>query len=109
MSRIDGFLEHPAVEMQPGQFAVNEAFRACRNRRTGMDFVIFFFESNDLCGIHEGQIHPASKQCRRKGGPLRSMCYRDDVSMTLGFRSAAASSRICEASSVPQQFGRERP
>src|SRR5947208_1864331 len=33
MAAIGGFLKHTAVEVEPRELAVNEAFRACRNGR----------------------------------------------------------------------------
>jgi hypothetical protein len=35
MVRIGGFFQDPAVEVQPGQFAVDEALRQCAQRRLG--------------------------------------------------------------------------
>src|SRR5262249_7598763 len=57
------FLQHPAVEMQPGQLAIDEALRACRNAR-GRDFGIFrfLFNDNGLWGFHESSIHLESRR-----------------------------------------------
>ena len=33
MTRIDRFLQHPAVEMEPGKLAIDEPFRTVRDRR----------------------------------------------------------------------------
>ena len=43
VARIDRFLEHPAIEMEPGQLAVDETFRTCSDRGTRMRFRFFFF------------------------------------------------------------------
>ena len=68
---IDRFLEHPAIEMQPGQLAVDETFRACADRRDRPATPFFFFNYNSLCGFHEVSIHPGrtpapSEQCGAK-------------------------------------------
>ena len=41
MAGIDRFLEHPAVEMQPGQLAIDEAFGAVGHRRHGRNRLLF--------------------------------------------------------------------
>src|ERR1700730_7737406 len=53
MAGVDRFLEHPAIEMQPGQLAIDEAFGAGYDRRRSLDDYIFFFNFNSLCRIHE--------------------------------------------------------
>ena len=63
MGVIGGFLEHPAVEMQPRQLAVDEALGAYdqigrrgldRGRSQGRDG--FPFHNNDLASISDGQM-----------------------------------------------------
>ena len=51
MAGIDRFFEHPAVEMQPGQFAIDEALRALGDRRRRFGYDLFFFNFNNLCRI----------------------------------------------------------
>ena len=53
---IDRLFEHPAVEMQPGEFAIDEALGACGNRRGGLDDGRFLFNYNGLLGIHETSV-----------------------------------------------------
>src|SRR5450755_2871913 len=75
--------------MQPGKLAIDEAFGARGHPRAGLDIRLFFFNYNGLRGFHKVLVHP------RAGGsaiPVQSMCYRDDVSMTLMFRVRAPSS-----------------
>ncbi len=48
MARIDRFLQHPAVKMQPGQLAIDEAFRTCGDRREGFGIYLFVFDYNSL-------------------------------------------------------------
>ena len=71
MTRIDGLLQHPAVEMQPGKLAVDEAFGAMGDRRTALHLRFFFFYYNGLRGFHEVQSIPGRtpaqfRQRRRK-------------------------------------------
>jgi hypothetical protein len=63
MGVIGGFLEHPAVEMQPRQLAVDEALRAydqidrrgfARGRSQRRDG--FPFHNNGLASISHGQM-----------------------------------------------------
>ena len=60
MAGIDRLLQHPAIEMQPGKLAIDEAFGAFGDRRTGRDFGFFFFNYNGLRGFHEVSIHPTA-------------------------------------------------
>src|SRR3954471_21402426 len=94
VARIDGFLKHPAIEVQPGQFAVDETFWTCSDRGTRMSFHVFFFENNSLCGIHRSNRSIQVKAAPPADDAAQSMCYRDDVSMTLMFLAASPSSRI---------------
>ena len=55
---IDQFLQHPAIEMQPGKLAVDETLGAMGDRRGGLGFRLFFFNNNGLCGFHEISIYP---------------------------------------------------
>ena len=51
---IDRFLEHAAIEMQPGQFAIDEALGTCGNRRNGVrDGFLFLFSYKSLVRFHE--------------------------------------------------------
>src|SRR4029077_5285330 len=52
MARINRLFQHPAIEMQPGQLPVNEAFWAAGSRRSGARVAIFLFSCNGLYGIH---------------------------------------------------------
>ena len=127
MARIDRFLQHPAIEMQPGQFAVDEAFRACCDRRAGFGFASFSFITTacaESMKIRSIRAQSGAVQAMR----AQSMCYRDDVSMTLMFprgcavkphgrqpgqasrNSSAASARVTgrpsRSASAVQQFDR---
>ena len=57
MSRIYRLFEHAAVEMQPGQFAIDKAFGAGSNGGRSLDNRLFFFNFNNLCRFHEALIH----------------------------------------------------
>ena len=85
MAGIDRFLEHPAIEMQPGQLAVDEAFGARSHRRAGLDLHFFFFNYNGLCGFHQDLIQLRANSKAMPNHGAQTMCYRDDVSMTLTF------------------------
>jgi len=50
---IDRFLQHPAIEVQPGQLAIDEAFGAIGDRRAGLDLRFFFCSYNSLRGFHQ--------------------------------------------------------
>ena len=63
MTGIDRFLEHPAIEVQPGQFAIDEPFRALGDRGRSFGYVIFLFYFNNLSRFHEVSIH--LEQARR--------------------------------------------
>jgi len=80
VARIDRFLQHTAIEMQPGKFPVNEALgKGTDCGKAGV--YIFFFCSNGLCGFHEVLIHFMSS----REAIASSMGFRGDVSMTLMF------------------------
>src|ERR1019366_1638606 len=91
MAGIDRLLQHPAVEMQPGKLAINEAFGAGAHLWTGLDIRFFFFNYNSLRGFHQGSIHPKADNSAIWTKAAQSMCYRDDVSMTLMFPAPAPS------------------
>ncbi len=55
---IDGFLQHTAIEMQPGKLTVDETFGAVGDRRADLGFRLFFFDNNSLRGFHEISIYP---------------------------------------------------
>ncbi len=57
MAGIDRLLQHPAIEMQPGQLAIDEALRAAGDRRDGFGLRFFFFDYNGLRGFHKASIH----------------------------------------------------
>ena len=57
MAGIDRFLEHPAVEMQPGKLAIDEPLGAGGDRRRRLGNCFFFFNFNSLCRVHEVSIH----------------------------------------------------
>ena len=43
MTGIDQFLQHPAIEMQPGQLSIDKALGAPRDRRAIFGCRVFFF------------------------------------------------------------------
>ena len=51
MAGIDRFLQHPAIEMQPGQLAIDEALGAGGDRRRRFGMRLFFFYFNNLCRV----------------------------------------------------------
>ncbi|MGX1076834.1 hypothetical protein AB7M45_007444 [Bradyrhizobium elkanii] len=53
MAEIDRFLEHPPVEMQPGELPVDEALGAGRDCGNGGKFRLFFFDFSSLCRVHQ--------------------------------------------------------
>ena len=57
---VDRFFKHTPIEMQPGQFAIDKAIRAARDRGTGFYLRYFIFNNNGLCGIHEKLVHPGA-------------------------------------------------
>jgi hypothetical protein len=80
MGVIGGFLEHPTVEMQPRQLAVDEALGAYdqierrglgRGRSQGRDG--FPFHNNDLASISHGQMLSDEE---------RNIVVKDDGCMT---------------------------
>src|SRR2546421_1287770 len=89
MPGIDRFLKHPAIEMQPGQLAVDEPFGARGDRRGNFEIGFFFFYFNSLYGFHQVSIHLGARKHHHPTNATQSMCYRNDVSMTLTFRQAA--------------------
>ena len=91
MPGIDRFLEHPAIEMQPGQLAVDEPFGARGDRRGNFGIGFFFFYFNSLYGFHQVSIHLGARKHHHLTNATQSMCYRDDVSMTLTFQQPAPS------------------
>ena len=93
MAGIDGFLEYPAVEMQPGKLTVNEPFRAMGDRRTSLGLWFFFFSCNSLCGFHEVSIYPERATGASSNRATPKVCYRDDLSMTLTFPQMVPSRR----------------
>ena len=89
--------------------------------------LVFLFNYNGLRGFHQNSIHLETSVSETCGRTPRSMCYRDDVSMTLMFRPQLPSRRERPAREhgkrvdfgqvscrlledcVAQQFGRQRP
>jgi hypothetical protein len=69
MPRIDRFLQHPAIEVQPGKFPIDEAFGTAADRRRSAINGVFFFCSNSLGGFHEASIHFISN----RGGIARTI------------------------------------
>ena len=57
MAGIDQFLEHPTVEMQPGQLPIDEPLRTRGNRRLSLGNWFFLFYFNYLCRFHKALIH----------------------------------------------------
>ena len=52
MAGIDRFLQHTAVEVQPGQLAIDEALGACGDRtRRSRERLLFLFNYNELVQI----------------------------------------------------------
>jgi hypothetical protein len=70
MARIDRLLQHPAIEMQPGKLAIDEALGAGADRRTGLGIRFFFFNYSSLRGIHQISIHLG----KRHRHPLQRRC-----------------------------------
>jgi hypothetical protein len=73
MAEIDRFLEYPAIEMQPGQLAIDEPLGAggdCQ-RRFGGD--VFFCNFNNLGGFHEVLIHLRLGALRVYADAVRTM------------------------------------
>ena len=86
MAGIDQFLQHPAIEMQPGKLAIDEAFGAARpSPEPASTSGFFFFNYNGLRGFHEVSIHLKAGRSAIPASAAQTMCYRDDVSMTLMF------------------------
>jgi len=52
VTRIDRFLKHPAIEVQPGKLPIDETFRALSHRMSRVAGGFFFFNYNSLCGFH---------------------------------------------------------
>ena len=48
MAGIDRFLQHPAIEVQPGQLAIDEAFGARGHGHADLDIGFFLFNYNGL-------------------------------------------------------------
>jgi hypothetical protein len=67
MTGIDGFLKDAAIEVQPGELAVDEALRSGGDHVSGLRFTLFLFNNNLFRGVHEIVIHPvqAALQCRQ--------------------------------------------
>ena len=57
MARIDRFLQYPAIEMQPGELPVDEAFGAAADGRRAGSNRIFLCYYSGLGGIHQVSIH----------------------------------------------------
>ncbi len=53
MAGIDRFLEHPAIEMQPGELPIDEALGAARDRGDGRELRLFLFDFRCLCRVHQ--------------------------------------------------------
>src|ERR1700754_3653383 len=85
MAVIDRFLQDPAVEVQPGKLPIDETFGAGGDARRSLRFWLFFFNYNSLYGVHE-VISIQGQSAAIPGNAAQSMCYGDDVSMTLMFR-----------------------
>ena len=63
MAGIDQFLQHPAIEMQPGQLAIDEALGAGGDRSAEPSNIqLFFFAFNGLCGFHQVSIHLGARR-----------------------------------------------
>ena len=79
MAGIDGFLQHPAIEMQPGKFPIDEAFGAGGDRWRALGFRLFLFNYNGLCGFHQEFSPSQSAGLRIVGQMHRKPC---DIAMT---------------------------
>jgi hypothetical protein len=79
MAGIHRFLEHPAVEMQPGKLTVNESLRARRDRERDLDDRFFFLDFNNLCRFHKASIHLGRDAGLLLGATQRGAC---DTPMT---------------------------
>ena len=60
---IDRLLQHPAVEMQPGKLAIDEAFGTGARCWAGRSIRNFLFYYNGLRGFHEVSVHPMAASC----------------------------------------------
>src|SRR2546430_1710107 len=60
---IDRLLQHPAVEMQPGKLAIDEAFGTGARCWAGRSIRNFLFYYNGLRGFHEVSVHPMAAIC----------------------------------------------
>ena len=74
MAAIDRFLEHAAIEVQPGELAIDESFGTLGNRRDAGLCLFFFFYFNGLRGVHEESIHLFHLFCDLCAKPARTMC-----------------------------------
>ena len=74
MAGIDRLFQHPAIEMQPGKLAIDEALGAMGDRRTGLGVRFFFFYYNGLRGFHEVSIHPRTEAGAIPDGTARKAC-----------------------------------
>src|SRR4051794_37138961 len=88
MAGIDGLLKYPAIEMEPGKLAIDEAFGAMSNRRSAVDLRLFLFYYSGLRGFLEVRSIPGRTPARFPAQAQR-MYYRNDVSMTLTFPALA--------------------
>src|SRR5438874_1702188 len=110
MAGIDRLLQHPAIEVQPGKLAIDEALGAGADRWTGLSVPFFFFNYSGLRGFHQISIHPKVNGAAAPAEAVQTMCYRDDVSMTLMFLPLARQDANRTAGlSIAQQFSRQRP
>src|SRR5580692_3156600 len=91
MAGIDRLLQHPAIEMQPGELPVDKALGAAAHRGPGIEIYLFFFNYNGLHGFHQVLIHLKTGGMAIRAKTAQSMCDRDDVSMTMIFPPRAPS------------------
>ena len=95
MAGIDRFLEDAAVEVQPGELAIDEPLGAAWRspaapRPPGSFSLISIACAESIRSFDPSQF---GRDLRLSADAGRSMCYADDVSMTLMFRRAPPSRR----------------
>jgi hypothetical protein len=79
MAGVDRFLQDAAIEMQPGQFAIDEALGTIGNRWDSLDIRFFLFNYNSLRGFHKKSVHFESGYIAVSASAAQSLYYRNDV------------------------------
>ena len=76
MAGIDRLLQHPAIEVQPGKLAIDEALGAGADRWTGLGIPFFFFNYSGLRGFHQISIHPKVNGAAAPAETVQTMLSR---------------------------------